>query len=254
MNRTIAVASQKGGVGKTTTVANLASWTALLGKRTLAIDLDPQGSLTLCLGQDGESNPLGLEQVLMERLPIDKAIQPTFIQGLDLLPGNLTTAAAERKIMASLREPRQLRAALDLMEKPYDFIFIDTQPGLVGLSNLALAAADSLIVPLQCEFLSLATLARLLDTIGEIRKTDNPWLQLEGILITMYDETASYSQPIVRQAWDQFRHELFETIIPRLPRLSEATVLGRPIVLYDIRSKGSEAYLNLAKELLQRYV
>lgn len=254
MNRTIAVASQKGGVGKTTTVANLAAWTALLGKRTLAVDLDPQGSLTLCLGQDGETHAVGLEQVIVDRVPVDQAIKATFIQGLDLLPGNITSAAAERRVLAAIREPRQLREALDLMERPYDFVFIDTPPGLVGMSTLGLAAADSLIVPLQCEFLSLATLSRLLDTIGEIRKAENPWLQLEGILVTMYDETASFAQPIVRQAWEQFRSELFETIIPRLPRLSEATVLGRPIVLYDIRSKGSEAYLNLAKELLQRYV
>src|SRR4051812_23158795 len=119
MNRTIAVASQKGGVGKTTSVANLAAWTALLGKRTLAIDLDPQGSLSLCLGQDSDEAQPGLTEVLLERAPVDSVIKPTFIQGLDLLPGNVTSAAAERRLLAALREPRQLREALDVMEHPY---------------------------------------------------------------------------------------------------------------------------------------
>jgi len=253
MSRVITVASQKGGVGKTTTIVNLSSWLALLGKKVLVIDTDPQGSASSCLGITKGKIIKGLKEVILEQYPFDAVIYRTFIKNLEVVPCNIWDSSTESKLLHIVSEEEYiLRDAIDLMEKHYDYIMIDSPSSIAVLPIAAMTAADSVIVPLQCEFLALSTIPRLLNTILEVRQNFNKWLHLEGVLITMYDKTTSYANQIVSETKNKFDSVLFKTIIPRNARLSEATSLNRPVVLYDIRSDGAEAYLSLAKEIVNK--
>ena len=254
MSHIIAVTSQKGGVGKTTTIVNLSSWLALLGKKVLVIDTDPQGSASGSLGVPRQKISKGLKEVIIEQYPFDAVIHKTFIKGLEVVPCNIWDSSTENKLLQKISEDEYiLRDSIDLMEKSYDYIMIDSPSSIAVLPVLAMTAADSVIVPLQCEFLALSTLQRLLNTIIEVRKSSNKWLLLDGILITMYDPNTNYSKQILSEATSKFGSFLFKTIIPRTPRLSEASSLNRPVVLYDIKSSGAEAYLNFAREIMEKY-
>lgn len=254
MNRVITIASQKGGVGKTTTVVNLGAWLALIGKKVLIIDLDSQRNAGHCLGLDQDNLNRGLKEVLFKQHPIDMAVYKTFIKNLDIVPSNIIDIETEKSLIKNISEDEYLlRDSLDRMEQSYDFIFIDCPPANLSLLILAITAADSVILPLQCEYMALSSMTKFLDTLTYVKEHFNKWIKLEGILITMYEENTIYGRVIVQEAKTQFNSLLFNTIIPKNSRLSEASSLGRPVVLYDIKSKGSEAYLSFAKELTQRY-
>lgn len=269
MTRIITIASQKGGVGKTTTIVNLASWMALFpdkNKKTpkiLVIDIDPQASASLCMGilpdkitHGGTYDVLSKSNLeLLEEDHLSRVIYRTNIKNLDIAPSNMVGSDAESSIIrAAMETPNLLRDAIDHIAGNYDYILIDAPPTLSGLTKMAIAAADSVMVPMQCEYMALSTIPRFLDLVVEVRQSLNPWLQLEGLLLTMYDESSSnYSAKIAREARNQFNSLMFETIIPRHSRLSEASAVHRPIVLYDIRSLGSQAYFRLAKEIIKRH-
>lgn len=258
--RTIAVGSQKGGVGKTTTVVNLAAWLALLKQKVLIVDLDPQGSTTRCLGVQTRQ-ARGLKEVFehgaLELLKQDNVadfIVPTALENLFILPSNIVQSNTEIWLnQQAVKDPDLLKNVVDLALTDYQFILIDAPPSLGALSRMACAAADSLLIPLQCEQMALSTMPRLIELIKQVQQSVNPYLQIEGILLTMYDEQVPYSQKLLQLARQSFRGLVFEQLIPRDPRLSEATAVGRPVVLYDMHSDGSKAYRQLAEQLLRKY-
>lgn len=260
--RIIAVGSQKGGVGKTTTVVNLAAWLALLENRVLVVDFDPQGSTSRCMGLPPQKLEHGglLELFrcgaleLLHRADISPYIYKTTLKNLYLLPSNIQSTADEIWLSQQASEdPDLLKNAVDLAIDQFDFILIDAPPSLAAMPRMALSAADSILVPLQCEEMALGTMPRLLGLVRELQKSSNRWLQIEGILMTMYDPAISYSRRLLEQARSHFKGVLFETVIPRDPRLSEAIAAHRPVVLYDMNSPGSLAYRTLAQYLQKKY-
>jgi chromosome partitioning protein len=259
--RTIAIGSQKGGVGKTTTVVNLAAWLALLKQKVLVIDLDPQGSTTRCLGIHGKSERGGLQELfaigaleLLRQDNIQSYIYPTAIDNLSLLPSNIQDADTEIWLnQRAVEDPDVLKNAVDLAISDFDFILIDAPPSLAALPKMAFAAADSLLVPLQSEQMALSTMPRLIELIKNVQQSVNPYLQIEGILLTMYDEHLQYAQTLLAQARKHFQGLVFNQLIPRDHRLSESTAAGRPVVLYDMHSPGSKAYRQLAEFLVQKH-
>jgi chromosome partitioning protein len=260
--RIIAISSQKGGVGKTTTVVNLAAWLALLDTRVLVVDFDPQGSTSRCMGLPPHKLEHGglLELfrcgalALLEQADISPYIYKTTIKNMHLLPSNITSTADEIWLSQQAAEdPDLLKNAVDLAIGKFDFILIDAPPSLAALPRMALAAADSVLVPLQCEEMALGTMPRLLGLIRDLQKSSNRWLQLEGILMTMYDPAIAYSRRLLEQARIHFQNTLLDTVIPRDPRLSEAIAAHRPVVLYDMNSPGSLAYRQLAQFLQKKY-
>lgn len=251
MYQVIAIVCPKGGVGKTTTAANLAAWLALSGRRVLAIDFDPQGSLSVSLGVQTGAGTKGL---VLEDCPLEAVAVPCAVPQLSVVPALRWSGQDESLAQARLaQDSGMLRRAIDLMEAPYDFVIIDTPPSLGPLSRAALKAADSVIVPLQCEFLALNALPRLIEQIRDVRQELNRWLKLEGILVTMYDKGGSYAPQIVKEAVQRFSHLVFDAVIPRSTSLSEATFQGKPAPLVDRHSDGSRSYLALAQEILKRY-
>ncbi|PKL76716.1 MAG: hypothetical protein CVV27_08875 [Candidatus Melainabacteria bacterium HGW-Melainabacteria-1] len=259
--RTIAIGSQKGGVGKTTTVVNLAAWLALLKQKVLVIDLDPQGSTTRCLGLHGRTDRGGLQEVfgtgaleLLRQDAVDQYIYPTAIDGLFLLPSNIHDADTEIWLnQRALDDPDVLKNVVDLALADYHFILIDAPPSLSALPKMAFAAADALLVPLQCEQMALSTMPRLIELIKNVQQSVNPYLQIEGILLTMYDSQVTYAQTLLEQARKHFQGLVFKQMVPRDHRLSEATAAGRPVVLYDMHSPGSKAYRQVAEYLVQKH-
>lgn len=251
MYQVIAIVCPKGGVGKTTTASNLAAWLALSGRRVLAIDFDPQGSLSVSLGVS--SGP-GTKGLILESRPLESVAIPTAVPQLSVVPALRWSGSDESLGQEKLaQDVGMLRRAIDLMEAPYDFVIIDTPPSLGHISRAALKAADSVIVPLQCEFLALNALPRLIEQIRDVRQELNRWLKLEGILVTMYDKSGSYAPQIVKEAVQHFSHLVFESVVPRSASLSEATFQGKPAPLVDRHSDGSRSYLALAQEILKRY-
>lgn len=259
--RTIAISSQKGGVGKTTTVVNLAAWLALLKQKVLVIDFDPQGSTTRCLGLHGKTGHGGLKEAfetgaldLLREDSVQDYIYPTAIHGLSLLPSNINDTDSEIWLnQRAVDDPDLLKNLVDLALPDYQFILIDAPPSLSALPKMAFAAADSLLVPLQCEQMALSTMPRLIELIKNVQQSVNPYLQIEGILLTMYDPEVGYSQTLLDQARKHFQGLVFKQMIPRDHRLSEATAAGRPVVLYDMNSPGSKAYRQLAEVLVQKH-
>lgn len=260
--RIIAISSQKGGVGKTTTVVNLAAWLALLENRVLVVDFDPQGSTSRCMGLPPQKLEHGgvLELFhcgalqLLQQADISPYLYKTAIKNLQLLPSNVLSTRDEIWLSQQASEdPDLLKNAVDLAIGQFDFILIDTPPSLSAVSRMALAAADSILVPLQCEEMALGTMPRLLELVRDLQKSSNRWLQIEGILMTMYDPSIRYSRRLLEQARTHFKALLFDTVIPRDPRLSEATAAHRPVVLYDMNSPGSLAYRSLAQYLQKKY-
>jgi len=250
MARVIAVANQKGGVGKTTTAINLSASLAISERKTLLIDCDPQGNTTTGLGFQKDPSRRTLYQALILGEPLDKIIIPTQVEGLDLIPADKNLVGAAVELVSAENREFKLKSVVASLSDLYSFIIMDCPPALDLLTLNALTAADSVLVPIQCEYLALEGVAELLDTLMRIRRTLNPELAVEGILLTMYDERTTLSRQVASDLRSFFGAQIFQSVIPRNVRLAEAPSHGKPICLYDIHSRGAEAYANLAKEVI----
>lgn len=251
MTKIIAVTNQKGGVGKTTTAVNLSALVAEAGKRVLLIDIDPQGNATSGLGQS-ETDSNTVYEVLLQEAKARDAIVPTGFGTLDLMPTSIELAGAEIELVSVENREMLLKNALADMKGDYEYIFIDCPPSLSLLTLNALTAADSVLIPIQCEYYALEGVGQLVNTIKLIRKKLNPALKVEGILLTMFDARTNLCAQVVQEVRNHFREEAFDTMIPRNVRLSEAPSYGMPIHLYDAKCTGAQAYRELAAELIER--
>jgi chromosome partitioning protein len=251
MNKIIAVANQKGGVGKTTTAINLSAALAVKNRRVLLIDLDPQGMSTLGLAKPKE-NGKGVYQAMMIGRDLMDCIQGTELENLYLCPCSPELSGVEAELYASERRERRLSEAVEKARRYFNFIIIDCPPSLGFLTINALTAADSLVIPVQTEFFCMEGIPDLFQTLETVRTYFNPKLAIEGILLTMFDERTNLSKQVAEEIRKSLKDILFEAVVPRSVRLAEAPSFGQPIILYDIKSKGAEAYLNLAEEIIRR--
>lgn len=258
MARIVAVANQKGGVGKTTTTINLAASLALAGQRVLLVDVDPQGNLTSGVGQKGKAGPGGtIYQALTSEVPTTDAGPHTIPTGLDrlaLLPADRNLTGAEIEMVTLANREERLRALLTPLRDAFDYIFIDCPPSLGLLTLNALVAADAVLIPLHCEYFALEGLADLVGTIRRVRAALNPSLDIDGVLLTMFDERTNLGQQVANEVRQFFKDKVFRTVIPRNVRLGEAPSHGMPAIVYDPKSRGAEAYIALAREVLDRAV
>lgn len=252
MGRIIAIANQKGGVGKTTTSINLAASIAEMGKRVLAIDLDPQGNMTSGLGVDKNEVENTVYELMLDECSINESIQDTVVKGLRLIPSNVNLAGAEIELLGINDKEYILKTAVDYIRDDYDFIVIDCPPSLNMLTVNAMTTADTVLVPIQCEYYALEGLSQLIHTINLVQETLNPNLQMEGVVFTMYDARTNLSLQVVENVKDNLQQNIYKTIIPRNVRLAEAPSYGQPINIYDSRSAGAEAYRLLAEEVINR--
>ena len=250
MAKVIAIANQKGGVGKTTTSVNLSACLGELGQRVLLIDIDPQGNATSGLGIDKGKIEKSIYDVLVDDIPIKDTVIGTEVDNLKVLPATIQLAGAEIELVASMSRETKLKKAIDKIKNEYDFVIIDCPPSLGLLTINSLTASNSILVPIQCEFYALEGLSQLLKTITLIQDNLNQDLVLEGVVLTMFDSRTNLSGQVVQEVKNHFQQKVFKTIIPRNVRLSEAPSFGRPVIKYDPKSKGAEVYYNLAKEVL----
>ena len=250
MGKVITVANQKGGVGKTTTSVNLAAGLAVEEKKVLLIDADPQGNATSGSGVPRIQSRKTLYNVLVLGEPIENVILQTELPLMWVLPADRNLAGAEVEIVNSENREYKLKNIISKIKNNYDYIIIDCPPSLGLLTVNALTAADSLLVPIQCEYYALEGVTELFDTLARLRRSLNPQLNIEGLLLTMYDERTNLSSAVAQDLRDFYGSQVLKTVIPRNVRLAEAPSYGKPIILYDIRSRGAESYIQLAKEIL----
>jgi chromosome partitioning protein len=248
--RIIAISNQKGGVGKTTTAVNLGASLAVAEKRTLVVDCDPQGNTTSALGFPKDPARRTLYQSLILDEPIERIALHTQVEFLDIIPSDKNLAGAAVELVSAERREFRLKTVLQSIADRYEFILIDSPPALDLLTLNALAASDSVLVPIQCEYLALEGVSELLDTLMRLRRTINPSLAIEGILLTMYDDRTTLSKQVAADLRSFFGSQVFESVIPRNVRLAEAPSHGKPVIFYDIHSKGAESYIQLAKEVI----
>ena len=250
MAKVIAIANQKGGVGKTTTSVNLSACLADLGQRVLLIDIDPQGNATSGLGVDKSKIEKSIYDALVDDVPIKDIIIDTEVEKLKILTATIQLAGAEIELVSSMSRETKLKRGIDKIKDDYDYVIIDCPPSLGLLTINSLTAANSILVPIQCEFYALEGLSQLLKTITLIQDNLNQELVLEGVVLTMFDSRTNLSGQVVQEVKNHFQQKVFKTIIPRNVRLSEAPSFGRPVIEYDPKSKGAEVYYKLAKEVL----
>jgi len=251
MTRIVALANQKGGVGKTTTAINLGASLAACERRVLLIDLDPQANATSGIGLS-KTDVQSMYPVILDGLPLRSIIRPTELATLHVAPSSVDLVGAEVELGTADNREFRLRAAIEDIAPEYDYILIDSPPSLGLLTVNGLAAADSVLVPMQCEYFAMEGVSQLLNTIERVRGSLNAHLEVEGIALTMYDDRVNLSRQVADEVRRHFGEKVYRTVIPRNVRLGEAPSFGKPIILYDIRSRGSEAYLSLAREFLQR--
>lgn len=248
----IAVINQKGGVGKSTTAVNLSAALGEMGKQVLLVDLDPQGNTSSGLGIDKRQVQHCIYDVLLNDVKIEDVIIPDVCEGLDLVPATINLAGAEVELVSEMARENRLKDAVGAMRGRYDYIFIDCPPSLGLLTVNALVAADKLLIPIQCEFYALEGVTKLLDSMKRVKSRLNPTLDIYGVLLTMYDGRTTLSKQVVSEVRNFFGKTVFETLIPRTVKLSEAPSFGQPITQYDPTGKGSLAYTELAKEVIKR--
>jgi chromosome partitioning protein len=253
MSRIIAIANQKGGVGKTTTAINLCASLAALEKRTLLVDLDPQSNATSGLGLDRRNVGTSIYDVLLSGVDIRLVVQPTEAPFLSLAPSSIDLVGAEVELSGEDNREARLREALQGIRGEYDFLIIDCPPSLGLLTLNGLVAADEVLIPIQCEYYALEGLGQLLKTVELVRNKLNPALKVGGIVLTMYDVRLSLAKQVAEDIRAHFPDKVFATVIPRNVRLAEAPSFGKPVLLYDITSTGAQSYLKLAEEFLKRY-
>ncbi|MBS4024946.1 MAG: AAA family ATPase [Clostridia bacterium] len=251
MGKVIAIANQKGGVAKTTTAVNLSSCLAYYGRKVLLMDVDPQGNASSGLGIDRIDDNGCIYDVIINGMPIGAIKRKTKIDGLDIVSATIQLAGAEIELVPAISREVKLKKAIETVREEYDYIILDCPPSLGLLTLNALTAADSILIPIQCEYYALEGLGQLMNTIQLVNKHLNPGLYIEGVVLTMFDARTNLSIQVVDEVKEYFKDKVYRTIIPRNIRLSEAPSHGEPIITYDPKSKGAEVYLELAKEVME---